>query len=62
MPSIFDTITQELGGANLTQLSQQIGADEATTSQAIQARSRCYSAASRATHRIPPALTHSTQR
>ncbi len=37
MPSIFDTITQELGGANLTQLSQQIGADEATTSQAVQA-------------------------
>ncbi len=37
MPSIYDTITQQLGGANLTQLSQQIGADEATTSQAIQA-------------------------
>jgi hypothetical protein len=36
MPSIYDTITQQLGGANLTQLSQQIGADEATTSQAIQ--------------------------
>ena len=37
MPSIYDSITQELGGANLTQLSQQIGADEATTQQAIQA-------------------------
>jgi hypothetical protein len=37
MPSIYDTITQQLDGANLTQLSQQIGADEATTSQAIQA-------------------------
>ena len=37
MSSIFDTVTQQLGGANLTQLSQQIGADEATTSQAIQA-------------------------
>lgn len=37
MPSIFDEVTQQLGGANLTQLSQQIGADEATTQQAVQA-------------------------
>lgn len=37
MSSIFDTVTQHLGGANLTQLAQQIGADEATTSQAVQA-------------------------
>ena len=37
MPSIFDSVTQQLSGANLTQLSQQIGADEATTSQAMQA-------------------------
>ena len=34
MPSIFDSVTEQLSGANLTQLSQQIGADEATTSQA----------------------------
>lgn len=37
MPSIFDSVTQQLSGANLSQLSQQIGADEATTSQAVQA-------------------------
>jgi len=37
MPSIFDSVTQQLSGQNLTQLSQQIGADEATTSQAVQA-------------------------
>ena len=37
MSSIFDAVTQQLGGANLTQLSQQIGADEATTSNAVQA-------------------------
>lgn len=37
MPSVFDTVTQQLSGSNLTQLSQQIGADEATTSQAVQA-------------------------
>jgi Uncharacterized conserved protein len=37
MPSIFDSVTEQLSGQNLTQLSQQIGADEATTSQAIQA-------------------------
>lgn len=36
MSSIFDAVTQQLGGANLSQLSQQIGADEATTSQAVQ--------------------------
>ena len=37
MPSIFDSVTQQLSGANLTQLSRQIGADEATTAQAVQA-------------------------
>lgn len=37
MPSIFDSVTEQLSGSNLTQLSQQIGADEATTSQAVQA-------------------------
>ncbi len=37
MPSIFDTVTQQLSGGNLTALSQQIGADESTTSQAVQA-------------------------
>ena len=37
MPSIFDSVTEQLSGPNLTQLSQQIGADEATTSQAVQA-------------------------
>lgn len=37
MSSIFDAVTQQLGGANLTQLSQQIGADEASTQQAMQA-------------------------
>jgi hypothetical protein len=37
MPSIFDAVTEQLSGSNLTQLSQQIGADEATTSQAVQA-------------------------
>ncbi len=37
MPSIFDSVTEQLSGANLSQLSQQIGADEATTSQALQA-------------------------
>lgn len=37
MPSIFDSVTEQLSGANLTQLSQQIGSDEATTAQAVQA-------------------------
>ena len=37
MSSIFDAVTQQLGGANLTQLSQQIGADESTTATAVQA-------------------------
>ena len=37
MPSIFDSVTEQLSGPNLTQLSQQIGADEATTAQAVQA-------------------------
>ena len=37
MSSIFHTVTQALGGANLTQLSQHIGANEGATQQAIQA-------------------------
>ena len=37
MSSIFDTVTQALGGANLTQLSQHIGANEGATQRAIQA-------------------------
>ena len=37
MPSIYDSVTEQLSGSNLSQLSQQIGADEATTSQAVQA-------------------------
>ena len=37
MPSLFDTVNEQLGGANLAQISQHIGADEATTQQAIQA-------------------------
>jgi hypothetical protein len=37
MSTIVDTVLQQLGGANLSQLSQQIGADEATTQQAVQA-------------------------
>lgn len=37
MPSIYDSVTEQLSGGNLTQLSQQIGADEATTAQAVQA-------------------------
>lgn len=37
MSTIVDTVLHQLGGANLSQLSQQIGADEATTQQAVQA-------------------------
>lgn len=37
MPSVYDSVTQQLSGPNLTQLSQQLGADEATTSRAVQA-------------------------
>ncbi|HEX5581761.1 MAG TPA: DUF937 domain-containing protein [Gemmatimonadaceae bacterium] len=37
MSSIFDTVMQQLGGANMAQLSQQIGADEGTTRNAVQA-------------------------
>ena len=36
MSTIVDTVLQQLGGANLSQLSKQIGADEATTQQAVQ--------------------------
>ena len=37
MSSIFDTVMQQLGGSNMSQLSQQIGADEGTTRNAVQA-------------------------
>ncbi|HEY0970029.1 MAG TPA: DUF937 domain-containing protein [Gemmatimonadales bacterium] len=37
MASIFDTVMQQLGGSNMSQLSQQIGADESTTRNAVQA-------------------------
>lgn len=37
MSTIFDTVMQQLGGSNLSALSQQIGADESTTQQAVQA-------------------------
>lgn len=37
MASAFDTVMQQLGGANLSQISQKIGADEATTQSAVQA-------------------------
>lgn len=37
MSSIFDTVMQQLGGSNMSQLSQQIGADEGTTRSAVQA-------------------------
>jgi hypothetical protein len=35
MPSLFDTLTQTLGSNELSQLGQQIGADQATTSSAV---------------------------
>ena len=37
MSTIFDSVMQQLGGQNLSALSQQIGADEATTQKAVQA-------------------------
>ena len=37
MSGIADSVMQQLGGGNLTQLSRQIGADESTTQQAVQA-------------------------
>lgn len=37
MSSVFDSVMQQLGGNNLTALSRQIGADESTTQQAVQA-------------------------
>lgn len=37
MSSIFDSVMQQLGGQNLSALSRQIGADEATTQKAVQA-------------------------
>lgn len=36
MSTIYESVMQQLGGANLSQLSQQIGADEATTQTAVQ--------------------------
>jgi len=35
MSSLIDLVTQQLGGNNLSQISRQIGADEATTQNAI---------------------------
>ena len=37
MSTIYDSVLQQLGGGNLSQLSQQIGADESTTQRAVQA-------------------------
>ena len=37
MSTIFDSVMQQLGGQNLSALSRQIGADEATTQKAVQA-------------------------
>lgn len=37
MSTIYDTVMQQLGGSNMNQLSQQIGADEGTTQKAIAA-------------------------
>jgi len=37
MASAFETVMQQVGGANLSRISQQIGADEATTQTAVQA-------------------------
>ena len=36
MSTIYDTVLQQLGGANLSRLSRQIGADEPTTERAVQ--------------------------
>jgi hypothetical protein len=35
--SVFDNVMQQVGGSNLSRISQQIGADEATTQTAVQA-------------------------
>ena len=35
MDTLIDTVSQQLGGNNLTQISRQIGADEGTTQSAI---------------------------
>lgn len=35
MSSLFDMVSQALGGGNLSKISQEIGADEATTKNAI---------------------------
>ncbi len=37
MASVFESVMQEVGGANLSKISQQIGADEAQTQTAVQA-------------------------
>ncbi len=36
MTTVYDSIMEQLGGSNMTRLSQQIGADEATTETAVQ--------------------------
>lgn len=37
MSSIFDTVMQQVGGENLSRISQQIGADESSTRTAVEA-------------------------
>ena len=37
MSSIFDTVMQQMGGENLSRISQQIGADESSTKTAVEA-------------------------
>ncbi len=37
MSSIFDTVMQQMGGENLSSISQQIGADESSTRTAVEA-------------------------
>lgn len=37
MSSIFDTVMQQMGGENLSRISQQIGADESSTRTAVEA-------------------------
>jgi len=36
MNTVYDSVMDQLGGSNMTQLSQQLGADEATTHTAVQ--------------------------
>lgn len=37
MPSIMEMLSEQLGGENLSMISQQIGADESTTQNALSA-------------------------